>query len=385
MKLQQHPLWHAGFRPFFSLACLAGLSLPALWAAIVSGIVTAPNWPFSVVQWHTHEMLFGFGWAVLGGFLLTATKNWVGIRGYHGYALMLLAVAWCIERLGMWFAGSLPPLLFRVSNNLFLGSIIVMLTWTLVRHRKTDSFRDNYFFLVILPAFLLAKTLILSTDQFQIGWSMTLGLFRVAFLVMLERTVSQFMKGTLQAVILRNASLDNAIKLLALMLVAEPLLPTPLAGGLALLLAVLLSVRFAFWKPHLAFRRLDIGVMYMGYLAIVAQLLMIVLNHAFDVSWIGALSAHVFSFGAMGLIIPAMMIRISKGHTGRKVVFDDGDKLVLYFMLMAFCLRIFATQLFPTAYLYWIGLAAFCWFLCYATLAWRYIPFLWQPRVDGKI
>lgn len=385
MKLRRHALWDAGFRPFFSLACIAGLSLPALWAAIFSGIVAAPNSQFSAVQWHTHEMLFGFGWAVLGGFLLTATKNWVGIRGYHGHALMFLAAAWCVERLGMWFAGSLPPLLFRLSNNLFLGSIIVMLAWTLIRHRKTDSFRDNHFFLAILPAFLLAKTLILSADQFQVGWSMTLGLFRVAFLIMLERTVSQFMKGALQAVILRHARLDNAIKILGLMLVAEPLLPAPLAGSLALLLALLLSTRFAFWKPHLALQRLDIGVMYLGYLAIIAQLLMIVLKLVFGVSWIGALSAHVFSFGVMGLIIPAMMIRISKGHTGRKVSFDRGDKLVLHIMFLAFCLRIFATQLFPAAYLYWISLAAFCWFLCYAILAWRYIPFLWQPRVDREI
>jgi hypothetical protein len=33
-------------------------------------------------------MFFGFGWAVLGGFLLTSTKNWVGVRGYHGTPLI---------------------------------------------------------------------------------------------------------------------------------------------------------------------------------------------------------------------------------------------------------------------------------------------------------
>jgi uncharacterized protein involved in response to NO len=38
----------------------------------------------------------------------------------------------------------------------------------------------------------------------------------------------------------------------------------------------------------------------------------------------------VFTLGAMGLIIPAMLIRISKGHTGRKVVFDRVDKLALW-------------------------------------------------------
>ena len=43
-------------------------------------------------------MFFGFGWAVLGGFLLTATRNWVKIRGYHGLALIYLVIVWLAER-----------------------------------------------------------------------------------------------------------------------------------------------------------------------------------------------------------------------------------------------------------------------------------------------
>ena len=43
----------------------------------------------------------------MGGFLLTSTKNWVNIRGYHGPALMLLAAAWIVERLAMGFGGML--------------------------------------------------------------------------------------------------------------------------------------------------------------------------------------------------------------------------------------------------------------------------------------
>ena len=154
MKLITHPLWLVGFRPFFALACLSGLSLPILWVLFFSGAITAPATSFPTVQWHAHEMFFGFGWAVLGGFLLTSTKNWVKVRGYHGYALMFLATAWIFERVGMWFEGALPPLLFRISNNLFLGSIVAMLLWTLIRNRKSDFYRDNYFFLVILPLFL---------------------------------------------------------------------------------------------------------------------------------------------------------------------------------------------------------------------------------------
>ena len=284
----------------------------------------------------------------------------------------------------MWFAGELPPLIFRLASNLFLATIVAMLLWTLIRHHRDDAFRDNYFFLIILPLFLVAKNLLLSTEHFQTGAAMTLALFRVAFLVMLERTLTQFMKNALQADILRNRVLDTAIKLLAVLLVAASLLPPQISSWIALLLALLLSVRFVFWQPHLALRRLEIGIMYLGYLAIVAQLLLQFVEQTGQPAWLGSLSMHVFTFGAMGLIIPAMLIRIANGHTGRKVVFDRLDKSVLWIMIAGFVLRIVVPQIDPAGYLRWISLAAACWFACFAILGWRYIPYLLQARVDGK-
>jgi len=384
MSFSTHPLWLVGFRPFFALACLAGLGLPVIWALIFSGTIETPAAPFTPGQWHAHEMFFGFGWAVMGGFLLTSTKNWVKIRGYHGPALIVLVAAWLLERAGMWFAGQLPPALFRLSSNLFLGTIVVMLLWTLIRHHHADTFRDNYFFLVILPLFLVAKHLLIDPEQFATGAMMTLALFRVAFLVMLERTVPPFRKNALQADILRQPALDTAIKLLALLLVATSLLPTPVSPWVALLLALLLALRFVFWKPQLALCRLDIGIMYLGYLAIVAQLLLQFVEQLAQPAWLGSLTTHVFTFGAMGLIIPAMLIRIAKGHTGRQVQFDRLDRSVLWIMIAGFFIRIILPQIDPTDYPRWIGLAATCWFACFALLGWRYIPYLLRPRVDGK-
>ncbi|NMG75231.1 NnrS family protein [Aromatoleum diolicum] len=384
MKLLSHPLWLVGFRPFFSLACLSGLSLPILWALMFSGALRAPAAAFSPVQWHAHEMFFGFGWAVLGGFLLTATKNWVQIRGYHGVALMWLVAAWLFERVGMGFGGSWPPVLFWFSNAVFLGSIVTMLLWTLLRYHRQDSFSDNYFFLFILPAFLVAKVLMLSDGHFQTGVAMAVGLFRIAFLVMLERTLTQFMKGAFQAEILRHPLLDNPIKLLALMLVFAGLLPAVMVAPIQLVLAFLLAARFVLWKPQLAMRRLELAVMYLGYAAIVIQLLLEFAAQMESPRGVGSVSVHVFTFGVMGLIIPAMLVRISKGHTGRKVMFDAGDRLVLWIMLAAFVLRIVLPQLAPAAYTAWVHLAAGAWFACFAILGWRYIPYLLQPRVDGK-
>ncbi|HCJ50406.1 MAG TPA: NnrS family protein, partial [Gallionella sp.] len=272
MKLSSYPFWLLGFRPFFSLAILAGAVLPMLWALVYAGLIPAPATTFSSVQWHAHEMFFGFGWAVLGGFLLTASRSWVKVRGYHGQALMWLVAAWLFERAGMWCEGNWPALLFRISNNLFLVVIVVMVMRTLQQNRERDFYRDNYFFLLILPMFLLAKNLLLNAEYFQQGALMSVGLFRLAFLVMLERTLSQFMKFSFQVEILEHPALNKAIKFSCLLLVFGGFMPNALTAGIALLAALLLGLRLVFWYPHKALRRLDIGIMYLGYLAITVQL-----------------------------------------------------------------------------------------------------------------
>jgi len=298
---------------------------------------------------------------------------------------MFLAAAWVFERIGMSFGGGWPLPLFLLANNLFLFAIVALLLTTLIGHRDKDSYRrDNILFLFVLPLFWIAKTLLLAPDQFNIGWSMTIGLFRVAFLIMLERTQSQFMRSAFKVEILRRPVLDAAIKALAVVLVFGALLPAELSHNLELALAALLLGRLAFWYPHKAFRRLDIGIMYLGYLAIAGQLLIDALPPPGGIGWVGTVSVHVFTFGTMGLIIPAMMIRIANGHTGRKVIFGRLEKTVLWIMITAFFLRLVGPQFAPEAYMRWLDLAATCWFVAFGLLAWRYIPQLLRPRVDGR-
>ncbi len=382
--IEKHPLWLVGFRPFFILACLSGLSLPLIWSLMFSGTLPMPPTTFSSIQWHAHEMFFGFGGAVLGGFLLTATKHWVKIRGYHGLALIYLVAVWLVERAAVWFQGALPPTVFFVANNLFLTSIVVMLLFSLLRHREKDAYPDNYFFLVMLPAFLIAKNVLLSADHFQNGIDMTIALFRIAFLVMFERTLTQFMRNVFSVDILRHPALDTTIKSLAVLLVPASFMAAPVPGWIGLVLAVLMLVRFVFWKPQLALRRIDLGIMYLGYLAIATQLVLKLLDQTIEPAWVGTVSVHVFTLGAMGLVIPAMIVRIAKGHTGRKVAFDSLDKWVLRIMIVGLIVRTVAPQLHPAWYLHWLHLAATCWLIGFTVLAWRYVPFLTQARIDGK-
>jgi uncharacterized protein involved in response to NO len=378
------PLWLVGFRPFFALGALAGIILPLIWFAMVAGGLPHPPsrlWP---VQWHAHEMFYGFGWAVVGGFLLTATKNWVKIRGVHGAPLALLAVLWILERGVVYFGALLPGWAFVTGANLFLPGIVGVLVWTLVRHRAQDAFADNYFFLIALPAFIVAKNLMLSPTHFDAGVLMTTGLFRVAFLVMLERTVSGFMQAAFNIRVPLDPRIDLPIKGLAVALVAAAWLPAGVVVAVSVLLAALLAWRLAHWSPLVALSRLDVGIMILGYLAIVLQLLADAWTRSFGSPWVGSVVVHLFSFGPMALIIPAMLVRISKGHTGRPVVFEAADRWALHLMLAGFVLRLLATQAWPGAYIAWIGLAAACWAGCFGLLAWRFVPWYFAPRADGK-
>ncbi|MEW6164779.1 MAG: NnrS family protein [Pseudomonadota bacterium] len=385
MKFARHPLWSVGFRPFFILTCLAGLSLPLWWSLLFTGAVPpALTFPVPPLHWHAHEMFYGFGWALLGGFLLTASKNWVGVRGWHGGALVFLAAAWLLDRAAMSLGADWPPALFWLASGLFQTAVAAMLLWTLFFQRVRGAASDNYFFWIVLPLFLPAKFLIVQGDYFAIGAGMTLALFRVAFLVMLERTQVQFMRHAFRLEILCDPKLDQPIKWLGILLVFADVLPAPLGGLGELVLALLLIERFCHWHPRQAFSRLDIGIMYFGYLGIVAQLLVSGVGRFAELPWVGTVGVHLFTVGVIGPVVPAMIVRIANGHTGRPVSFTGIDKAVLWIMLAGFAARVVGPQFHPAGYALWLHLAATCWLAGFGVVLWRFAPLLLAPRVDGR-
>lgn len=383
------PVWLVGFRPFFIATCVSGALLPLWWVLVFSGAVIVPNPAFNPVNgalhWHMHEMFFGFGWALLGGFLLTATKNWVGIRGRHGLTLVVLVGLWLLDRLVMAYGGDWPAAAMYAMSLPFMVMIIALLEIDLIRNRAKDSYRDNVYFILALPLFLLAKLALLNvnTDP-AIGWSMALGLFRLCFLVMLERTLEGFMKGIFGVTLKRIRWLDHSIKTLGFVLVFSYWLPVGVQSTLCLLLALLLMLRWLLWHPFKALRRIDVGVMYLGYLAIIVNLVLQGLLPFYE-ALTSSIAVHVFTLGAIGLIAPGMIVRISNGHTGRKVLFQAPDKLAIYLMLGALIARVLLPAVAPDNYLPWLTVSALCWLLAFGIIGIRYTPMLLKPRVDGRV
>ena len=72
---------------------------------------------FAPVDWHIHEMLFGYMPAVLTGFLLTAIPNWAGRLPVRGVPLLtlLLVVAGRVAVTTSAFVGWLPAAAVDVS------------------------------------------------------------------------------------------------------------------------------------------------------------------------------------------------------------------------------------------------------------------------------
>lgn len=383
--MQWPPVLLVGFRPFFSIAFLLGSLLPLAWVLLYAGVISMPPGAPIPVHWHAHEMLFGFGWSVLGGFLLTASKNWVRIRGMHGGPLALAVLLFVVERVAVPFFSATPrePLAFVLLNafGLYLVSYLV---WTLVRYRKQDTYSDNWIFVVALPFFLVAKNLMLDPAFRIVGTSMAIGLYRVAFAVMFERTITQFMQNAMKTELPRWPALDYAIKGLVLLSVFEAVLPPEVAATSLGLASLLLFVRLMTWRPLVAFRNFGIGVMYVGYLGLVVHLLLESLVRAGVKVGEGSLATHVFTFVCMGLVIPSMLIRIAQGHTGRKPLFTRSDELALALMGIGGFFRIVATQAWPMHYTRFVELSALGWSSCFVLIGGRVAPFLWRPRIDGK-
>ena len=68
---RKFPVLNLGFRPFFIGAALFSvLSMLAWMGMYVFGWNWQPALP--AMSWHSHEMVFGYGMAVIAGFLLAA-------------------------------------------------------------------------------------------------------------------------------------------------------------------------------------------------------------------------------------------------------------------------------------------------------------------------
>ena len=144
-----HTLFSYGFRPFFLFGALyAALSI-LLWLPAYFGELTIAT-HFAPVDWHVHELLFGFLPAIITGFLFTAVPNWTGRMPLQGKMLILLVVLWANGRVAVALSAIIGWQIAMLIDGAFLVSITLVIAREIIAGRNYRNFK------VLIPLTLLA-------------------------------------------------------------------------------------------------------------------------------------------------------------------------------------------------------------------------------------
>jgi uncharacterized protein involved in response to NO len=129
-----------GFRPFFLFGAIyAGLAVLA-WLPMFNGELELLT-DFSPVDWHVHEMLYGYVPAVVTGFLLTAIPNWTGRLPIQGRPLLTLVAVWVAGRVSVTFSAEIGWLLAAIIDVSFLVLVVAATAREIVTGKNWRNFR----------------------------------------------------------------------------------------------------------------------------------------------------------------------------------------------------------------------------------------------------
>lgn len=317
------PLFRLAFRPFFLAGCLLAVLVIPLWLAAFSGSIS--NWQPAGgwLGWHRHELLFGFGLAIIAGFLLTAVQTWTGRPGLSSKPLAALALLWLLARV-VWLANAPWPLL-AVLELAFPLAVAVLMGFTLWKVRQ----KRNYPIVVVLLLLAGADGLSLyGLVEGHEGWQrqgVLSGLWLVAAMMGLigGRVIPFFTQRGLGRVegVAAWPWLDRLLlvgsPLVALLYAAGPALnPNVWVGLLFAVLAAGHLVRLVRWHDRALWRVPLLWSLHLAYGWLAVACLGMALWH-FGVPVNPSLAVHCLTIGAMAGLVLAMIARVSLGHTGR--------------------------------------------------------------------
>ncbi|MCS3903219.1 uncharacterized protein involved in response to NO [Methylohalomonas lacus] len=369
-----------GFRPFFLGAAWLGVAWMLLWLLLLQ-FGLAIDRAIPALQWHAHEMLFGYVMAVLAGFLLTAMQNWTGLRLVTRRQLALLFGVWLAGRLAFVMPGGLPLGVVSIIDLAFLPLLAGIAGHTLIAAGN----RRNYSLLLLLLAFWSCN-LLLHLEWHGIVAGVTAAVQDVT--VLLVVTLLVFMGGRVipffterrlpVAAPLQWPWLNWAATLACLALIPAYLWlgRTPALAALLVIAAVLVLLRWLAWKPWHTLAEPLLWVLHLGYAWVPAGLLLLALHSTTELVW--SVGIHALMVGAMGSLTLGMMARVALGHSGRPLAAHPAVTVAFVLMSLAAVLRVLA-GVYPGINTLLVG-AGLLWSLALLLYALVYTPLLMEKR-----
>ncbi|HZO02165.1 MAG TPA: NnrS family protein [Burkholderiales bacterium] len=362
-------LFALGFRPFYLLAGGYAAASIAIWALQYSGVL-----PGADMHWHAHEMLFGYAFAVIAGFLLTAVRAWSGRPTPTGAALAGLAVAWVCARLLALY--SLP--LAALADMVFALGV----AWGIGKPLVASDNRRNWFFIVLMVAMGAASILFQADPRLGVAAGLDLVLFVMA--VVAGRVVPGFTNNAVPGAGARRiAPLERAALGAVLFLFAADMLELPvIAAAAAVVGAALHGWRLALWAPFRTRGLPILWILHLSYGWVVVHLALRGLA-GFGLA-LPSLAAHALTVGAIGGLTLGMMTRTARGHTAHPLSTGHAELLAYMMVQAAAVVRVLVPLVVPGAHAASISLSALLWSAAFAVFTVTYFPILSRPRLDGR-
>jgi uncharacterized protein involved in response to NO len=378
-----------GFRPFFFVAAVyAGIGI-SVWLPFFTGQISIPT-AMSPLDWHIHEMIYGFLPAVITGFLLTAIPNWTGRLPLQGAPLGLLVAVWVAGRLAVFFSGVIGPSAAGIIDCAFLILVAAAAGCEVIAGKNWRNIPPVLILLVFFAGNVIFH--IEDNTRAMAGIGTRLGIGAAVMLISLVggRIVPSFTRnwlarttpGRLPIPFGRFDTGVMAISAFALMLwVFVP----RWQGTAALMLAaaILQAVRLARWAGDRTWRDRLVLILHIGYACVPLGFLLVAVAILFPQGVPISGGIHAWTVGAIGTMTLAVMTRASLGHTGQPLSADWVTQAIYALVIAAAGTRIVAAFVPEYGPILLHSAAAF-WVASFWGFAIGYGPLLWRSRAASR-
>ncbi len=376
-------LFSYGFRPFFLFGAIhAGAMIP-LWLVAFAGEISLPT-GLAPLDWHVHEMLFGYVAAVIAGFLLTAVPNWTGRLPIHGVPLAMLFAAWLSGRLATTFSD-----LIGWKAALAIDAAFLILLAAAIAREITVGRKWNNLMVVAIVSLLAATDIAFHLEDHFRGLaeiSTRAGIALVVTLVSLigGRIVPSFTRnwlarrgpGRLPIPFGRFDAIAMLVATFAVIAwVAVP--QGPYVAGALGLAGVLHLIRLARWAGDRTLADRLVLILHVAYAFVPAGFFLSALA-ALDLVAPSA-GIHAWTGGAVGSMTLAVMTRATLGHTGQALSASLATQAIYASVVVSALARICAA-LEPAYAMPLLALAGGAWAFAFLGFALAYAPLLCRAR-----
>ncbi len=373
-----------GFRPFFLAGAAWAASAMVLWVAMLSAAIELPT-AFGPVEWHVHELVFGYVPAIVAGFLLTAVPNWTKRLPVTGLPLLSLFLIWVAGRLAVLGSLWIGPFAAALIDLAFLAALGAVIAREIVAAQNTRNLKV----LVGVGLLFAGNATFHAEALFAAGqaFGMRIGIAATLLLILIVggRVVPSFTRNWLvkqgagRLPIAFNATDVAIILVSATALTLWIVLPEhDVTAGIALVAGALNVWRLVRWAGEQTLGEPLVLILHIAYAFVGLGFLLLALAiwRPDILSESGAL--HGWTTGAISLMTLAIMTRASLGHCGQPLTATLPTQAIYMSALIAVVARIIAALgIAPSSMLH---VSAAAWVLAYAGFVAFYGPLLLRQQ-----